>query len=40
MDLLPSLKEIETFKEVPDDQLLWLIENDEVLNIDEGDHLL
>ena len=40
MDILSNLKEIETFKEDPYDQLLWLIENDEVLNIDEGDHLL
>lgn len=37
MDLLSKIKEIETLKDVPDEQLQWLIENGEVLNFEEGD---
>lgn len=37
MDLLSKIKEIETLKDVPDEQLQWLIDNGEVLNFEEGD---
>lgn len=39
MSILTTLKEIEALKEVPDDQLNWLIDNGEILDLEKGDYL-
>ena len=39
MDILGQVKEIETFKDVPDEQLQWLLDHGELLSLNEGEHV-
>ena len=39
MEIRAQLKQIEVFQGVPDEQLQWLVDNGEVLDYEEGDHL-
>ena len=39
MDLIQRIKEIDSFKEVPDHELQWLVDNGELLEFEVGSHI-